>query len=342
MFKRSRFLLIFFLLAAAALTFFKVPLASSQGVTIVAGEVSEPLPLEDPDSALWSDVTAVEVPLSAQNVALPRPDETSVRSVTVRALHDGESIAMLVEWEDETRNDEMVRVQDFRDAVAVQFPLDRSQPFFCMGQQGGNVNIWHWKADWEADMVARRDVETAYPDMYVDGYTFAQTGEGEIASITDYTDPNYLPAYAAGNLFAVPDRPSSVEDIIAGGFGTLTSQGINGQNVKGFGEWLDGRWRVIFSRALHSDEVDDVVLTPGRVYSIAFAAWDGEFGERNGEKSTSQWISLRLARPSSASAEDIGPSGELPLVFWLCILGMVLFMAAVLIIVAKLPEPDEA
>ena len=33
-------------------------------------------------------------------------------------------------------NDDMVGVQDFRDAVAVQFPLAEGQPFFCMGQRG--------------------------------------------------------------------------------------------------------------------------------------------------------------------------------------------------------------
>jgi DMSO reductase family type II enzyme heme b subunit len=74
-------------------------------------------------------------------------------------------------------------VQDFRDAAALQFPLTQGQPYFCMGQQGGNVNIWHWKADWQADILALQEMEwSATPDMYVDGYPFAPAEEGQIAS----------------------------------------------------------------------------------------------------------------------------------------------------------------
>ena len=341
MITRSRLLLGFFFLLAIALTFFKVPLASSQGVTIIAAEVTDSLPLADPESAQWEEATALEIPLSAQNVALPRPVEASVRSLTARALHNGEQIAILVEWDDETQNDQMVRVQDFRDAVAVQFPLLTTDPYFCMGQQGGNVNIWHWKADWQADLAARQDVDTAYTDMYVDYYPFAETEAGVLASVEDYADSNYLPAFAAGNLFALPDRHSSVEDIIAGGFGTLTTQALEGQNVQGYGVWDTGKWRVIFSRTLTSEETDDIRFSPGRVYSIAFAAWDGEFEERNGQKSTSQWVSLQLQRSVTPSqTAEAAPASETgyPLIFWILMGGVVLFVITCGIIYPKLPE----
>ncbi len=163
--KRSLLSFSLILALAAALTFFKVPLASSQGLTLITAEVAGDLPVTDPSSALWQKATAIEVPLSAQNVTRPMLLNTKVKSVTARALHNGSQIAILVEWADETMNDEMVRVQDFRDAVAVQFPLAEGQPFFCMGQQGGNVNIWHWKADWQADITSRNDMNTLYPNM---------------------------------------------------------------------------------------------------------------------------------------------------------------------------------
>ncbi|HLE27423.1 MAG TPA: ethylbenzene dehydrogenase-related protein [Anaerolineales bacterium] len=292
------------LMLAAVLTFLKVPLASSQGLTLVAAEVSGELPMTDPEAAVWQEATAIEAPLSAQNVARPMILNTQVRSVTARALHNGSQIALLVEWADDTQSDEMVRVQDFRDAVAVQFPLAEGQPFFCMGQPGGNVNIWHWKADWQADIAARRDVNTAYANMYVDQYPFVGIGEALLASPADYTDPNYLPALASGNLFASATYASPVEDLIAGGFGSLTSQPVAGQNVQGYGVWSDGRWRVIFSRDLKSQDADDVNLSTGKVYSLAFAAWDGANGERNGQKSTSQWVSLQL--------EGMIPTGPAP------------------------------
>jgi hypothetical protein len=292
--KRSLLSFSLILAVAAALTFFKVPLASSQGITLVAAEAAGDLPVDDPESAVWQNSTAVEVPLSAQNLTRPMLLNTKVKSVTARALHNGSQIVILVEWADDTMNDQMVRVQDFRDAVAVQFPLAEGQPFFCMGQQGGNVNIWHWKADWQADIAARQDMEALYPNMYVDQYPFADAAAGLAAGPGTYLDPNYLPALAAGNLFASAAFASPVEDLIAGGFGSLTAQPADGQNVKGYGVWGDGKWRVIFNRNLASAEAGDVIFAPGKVYVMAFAAWDGANGERNGQKSTSQWVSLQL------------------------------------------------
>jgi hypothetical protein len=294
---------------ALALILFKVPLASSQGVTLVVAQVSSELPVADPDADLWQKTSAIEVPLSAQNITQPWLLNTRVKSVTARALHNGAQIAFLLEWADDTRNDSMVRVQDFRDAVAVQFPLIEGQPFLCMGQPGGNVNIWHWKADWQADMAARQDMETLYTAMHADQYPFTDAVEPVRVGPADYTEPDYLPALVSGNLFASAARASPVEDLIAGTFGSLTAQPIEGQNVHGSGVWAGGRWRVILSRDLTSTELDDVSFTTGKVYSVAFAAWDGANGERNGQKSTSQWVSLQVegAAPAASSVQPARP-----------------------------------
>jgi hypothetical protein len=315
---RSRLLIPLILVLAAALTWLKIPLASSQGLTLAAAQVEGDLPLEDPAAAAWQQATAVEVPLSAQNITKPMLLETKVKAVSVRALYNATDLAFLVEWADDTENDSMVRVQDFRDAVAVQFPLvDTPQPFYCMGQQGGNVNIWHWKADWQADMVARQDMHTAYPDMYADEYSFTDkplTPDNLDVGPASYTDPNYLPALAAGNLFAAATHDSPVEDIVAGGFGALTAQPLAEQNVQGHGVWADGKWQVIFSRALASSEADDVTFDAAKSYSVAFAAWDGANEERNGQKSVSQWVTLQFggagaAEPGKAEPTKAAPGG---------------------------------
>jgi hypothetical protein len=266
--------------------------------------------------------------------------DTKVKSITARSLHNDTQLAVMVEWVDDTRNDQAIRIQDFRDAVALQFPQAQGQPFFCMGMQGGNVNIWHWKADWQADIQNWLDMETLYPDMNVDQYPFA---DGEMPSPLNYTDPNFVTALAAGNLMAVPHL-SPVEDLVAGGFGSLTSESAEGQNVQGFGEWADGKWRVIFWRDLESSEADDAKFIPGQVYSLAFAAWDGANGERNGQKSTSQWVSFQLEKPAgtpaaagtAASEEAPGIPKEL---ITMIIIGVeLLFIAAGIFIYFRLPD----
>lgn len=314
---RKRKHVLFFLILSCAffLTFYKIPLATSQGISVNAGWVEGNLPIEDPASELWQKATAVDVPLSAQNVAKPFLLDTKIKSVTARALQNSSQIAFLIEWSDTTQDESTVATQDFRDAVALQFPLAQGQPFFCMGQQGGNVNIWHWKADWQAEIFARKEMETQYPNMYVDYYPFTQAEEGKLASIKQYTDTNYLPAQKTGNLLASPAYTSPVEDLIAGGFGSLTTQPMDGQNVYGFGEWKDGKWQVIFSRNLESAEQDDISFSPGKDYSVAFAVWDGANMERNGQKSTSQWVSLQLSnlpgKQAVTAAETSAPQGFL-------------------------------
>ncbi|MCS6844353.1 MAG: ethylbenzene dehydrogenase-related protein, partial [Caldilineales bacterium] len=299
-------------LAALAVGLRTAPL-SSQGLTITAAAVEGALPVNAVDDPLWQRTTAVDVPLSAQMIAKPFWPTAKVKSIRVRGLHNGQDLALLLEWNDDTRNDASLRVDEFRDSVAVQFPLVAAQPFVCMGQQGGNVNIWHWKADWQAALVARRTLQAAHPNIYVDYYPFAEADDNLYAAA--YADTTYLTAEAAGNLLAMPVHASPVEDLVAGGFGTLTSQPAAAQNVQGYGVWQNGVWRVIFSRGLRSNESDDIVLTPDPVYAVAFAAWDGANGERNGAPATSQWVSLNCggAPAPTAPAAPEAPSAPAPM-----------------------------
>jgi hypothetical protein len=357
MITKTRLLLISLLALAALLTFLKIPLASSQGVTIVAASVSDGLPVDDVTAAVWQEATAVSIPLSAQIVARPIFPQANVKELTTRALYNEEQIAFLVEWTDDTMDDSVVRVQDFADSVAIQFPLVEGQPFFCMGQQGGDVNIWHWKADWQVAMNGRHDVDTVYPNMYVDDYPFADQEAGAAAPVTSYEDVNYVTALAAGNLFAMPSYETPVEDIISGGFGSLTAKPAGRQTVWGHGEYTDGKWRVIFARDLVTAEPDDAQFENGQVYSVAFAAWDGANNERNGQKSTSQWVSLQLGdvvvdtvAPDTSAApavpvEDRRPSTNalegVPYMLVPMFLGLLVVLGLALFVFALTRLPDK-
>lgn len=344
MIKRKHILYLAIIIGAVTLTLLKIPIASSQGVSLVSSWVNEDLPVEDPASNLWQQATALDVPLSAQNVSKPFLLNSKIKSVTARALQNSTQIAFLVEWADPTQDDSGVAVQDFRDAAALQYPLSATQPFFCMGQVGSDVNLWHWKADWQAEITARKEMEQEYPNMYVDYYPYAQAAEGKLASVAEYTDLNYLPAQAVGNLLAAAALSTPVEDLVAGGFGTLTSQPKDGQNVQGFGQWKDGVWQVIFSRSLTSTEQDDISFVPGKTYSIAFAVWDGANQERNGQKSTSQWVSLQLSSPprenAASSTEAAKPAGLFTArnFAFLLIGAIVVFMLLITLVYFRLPE----
>ncbi|MFQ5859129.1 MAG: ethylbenzene dehydrogenase-related protein [Anaerolineae bacterium] len=287
---------------AVAVTYLAVPTASSQGVILVAKRMVGDLPVEDPNAAQWQQTQPIEVPLSAQIVAKPRWYETKIKSVTARALHNDQQLAILLEWVDLTQDTRALKSEEFRDAAAIEFSLVDGKPFFCMGQQDGEVNIWHWKADWEADLAGFQDLQQVYAGMVWDYYPFSQAEPNVIAAAAQ-TEPIFITGWGAGSLLSNPERPAtSVEDLNAGMFGTLTAQPAEGQNVRGKGVYADGAWRAIFYRDLTSPEADDMQFEVGRFMPIAFAAWDGANGERDGQKSVSSWYFLRLESPASYTA----------------------------------------
>jgi hypothetical protein len=348
---RNRFVLVLVLSLAVTSVLFKVPLASSQGLTIIAAATTGELPIDALDSELWEQATPVEVPLSAQIMVRSITRETNIKAISARALHNGEEIVLMLEWADDTRNDSILEVDHFRDSVAVQFPLAEGQPFFCMGQQGGNVVIWHWKADWQAEVFAQQNMRDVFPNMYVDMYPFTEEDLEEESDVllAAYTDPAYLTAHAAGNLRAMPARITPVENLMAGGFGSLTSQASDRQVVQGHGEWNDGVWRVVFSRSLTAAGSQDVSIEPDQVYSIAFAAWDGSNQERGSRKSTSQWVSLELAPalPSVAAAPSVSaatPDSPLRMPIWAVafLLMLLSFIVVVALVYYRLGQSDTA
>jgi len=265
---------------AAALTLAGVPMATAQGTTVFVARVDDGLPVDDAFAAAWDRAVATDVPLSGQAVTAPRLLDPTVSSVRVRGLTDDRRLAILIEWSDATEDASVLRSDAFADAVAMQFALGDGISI-CMGQQAGAINIWHWKADWAADLAAWRDVDDANPNMPVD-----------LAPADPSQRPNFVAGREAGNLRSASTRSSSVEEVDAVGFGTLTSQPLERQAVHGASAYRDGTWRVVMSRALTDDDPNDVQIDTARSISVAFAVWDGSNGDRDGLKSTSSWLSL--------------------------------------------------
>jgi hypothetical protein len=286
--------------AAALLAFAGVPITSAQGMTLFPAAIDGTLPVDAPWDNAWNRAASVDVPLSGQPAVTPTRPQPAFPFVRVRALVDSSRVAVLLEWADQTKDESTLAVDAFSDAAAVQIALGTGTSI-CMGQQAGGLNIWHWRADWAADLADRRGVTDAHPNMPDDEHFPADPDGG------DLTPDGFLAGRMAGNPFAAADRPTSVQDLNAVGFGSLTSQAPSGQNVHGASEYRDGIWRVVFSRELTPADANDAILEPGSAVAVvAFALWDGATGDRNGQKSVSAWLSLALPKPG-ASLFDIWP-----------------------------------
>src|SRR5436309_5452924 len=115
---------------------------AQESVAVRAVMVKGEVPGEDPNAAAWNTVPVSEFPLSPQVHWAPRIGEVTAKSVKVRAMHDGQQLAIMLEYADPS--------EDPDDAAALEFMIGDKKAHFAHGQpmaqmEGGPVNIWYWK-----------------------------------------------------------------------------------------------------------------------------------------------------------------------------------------------------
>ena len=286
--KRLYLILGIIAIVAVASTVSQRSIVTAIGVYIVSTYVAEPLPTEDMTSSLWQRALAVDVPLSGQLTTQPMALDSSVHSLSIRSLNNGEQITFLLEWADEAK-DTGGGVAAYRDSVALQFPVaengDILNGFLCMGVSIGGgetilVDIIHWRADLQKDIEEGfTDVQDIFPNLGISLYP-------------DLDPVIFRSAEAAGNPLASRSRSTPIERLYAEGFGTLESK--ESVDASGWGQWQEGKWKVVITRPLASDDPLNSQLEPGQLTTLAIAAWDGGNQEIDGKKSISSWLTLEV------------------------------------------------
>src|SRR6266540_346710 len=246
------------------------------------------------DSGIWRNTQAVNLHMMPLWWRTDRPEE-----ITVRAVHDGRSLALLLKWEDGSHDETAIRPQDFRDAAAIEFALTADPPFFAMGQAGAPVNIWMWKSERQADLQpVFQDIDKQYPNIGIDSYPnllMSPMEQPTRNALTMRSDPRFVTAWGAGNIVADPTRRSAAENLIAQGFGTLRAHPMQDQLVEANGVYATGSYQVQFTRAFASGS-NAIRLAPGDRVPVAFAVWNGSAGDRDGKKSVTIWQELLLEK----------------------------------------------
>ncbi len=102
------------------------------------------LPTDDPNAAAWNSIQPSEFKLAPQVHWPDRIQEVTVQSVRVRGMHNGEDLAVMLEYDDPS--------EDAADAAALEFMVGEKKAHFAHGQEmlqveGGPVNIWYWKKE---------------------------------------------------------------------------------------------------------------------------------------------------------------------------------------------------
>lgn len=274
-----------------------VAASTAVAATIAARELTRPAPAThlvahrregdlplDPDDRAWSRLASWPVTMLIQNLVLPHAPDLVVPEIEVKALHNGERIGFRVEWVD-AEADEVDAMARFRDAVAVQLPVDpTTTPAVTMGLAAQPVHIMQWRAAWQVDVdEGRQGVRTAFPNMYKDAAPEELMGE-EKARV-------FYPAVYVGNPMAQRERATPVADLTAVGFGSLTTH--EEQTADGRGVFKDGHWSVVITSPL-AGGVNKTALTLGLRTVAAFAVWNGSHDNRGSRKQWSNWTELEI------------------------------------------------
>lgn len=270
----------------AGVAFAQLP---SISITKVTGELPT-----DPLSATWQQAPVTDVAVLPQQITQPRLEKASVTKLTAQGLTDGKSIAWRLSWADDSPS-QNVDVKRFSDAVAIELPLTPFASPFMGHKGGGKVQILYWKGLWQKDMdEGFQDVQDVHPNAWSDLYWFAE-GKPPHNVPEDFKDPRshqWFIAKQAGNPGAAFERSQPAQELVAEGWGTLTPQPESATSAQGI--WKEGRWTVVFSRPLTTDDVNDYQFKPSEKGQMAFAVWQGGDDNRGGRKHWSNWTAYQL------------------------------------------------
>jgi hypothetical protein len=236
----------------------------------------------------WSEIPETTYTLMPQMITAPNGGG-GVSRVSVRATHDGEEVAIRLQWSDPSA-DRGVGVDTFRDAAAIGFPVGKPKvvPSPFMGDPEHPVVIWQWAADFDANAEGRSRFGERYPHS-----------EGVWIFPQDLSVRRQVRAWRGAE---------PVIEYIAKGFGTLTPR--MGGTVEGISDYKRGQWAVVLRRELTTSDDEDAAFAPGETTQMIIAIWNGDKKEVNGRKSvTYAWIPARFDGIASTTAKaDLGAS----------------------------------
>jgi len=168
--------------------------AVANAADIKAVKVTGSIPTNS-DDPFWSErygptaLKHVIIDMDPQMITNPMWPNPSTKYVFAKAATNGKEIAVHLEYNDATRNDIMVQSQQYKDQVAIMFPVNQSgeEPPFTMGGDGERVNIWQWKATWNKEGLTRssmQDLEDQYAYMAMgSGSYYMYEPDGKLSGI---------------------------------------------------------------------------------------------------------------------------------------------------------------
>jgi hypothetical protein len=286
-----------------AISDFIVSLSGSNGPgysnLVVAKHVQDPIDLAK-GAASFESAPAARFPIVGQIMEPGRAFHPPTISVTVQAIYDAESIALLVRWHD------MSAEKTGKNGPSLPVPPAEEE-----AAPAGQAQA---EKDPFADAaVAPGAAQQAAKDP------FAQEEAAPAAQASEFSDavsiqiPSQVPTGARKPYFIFGDTQNSVDlwffdlarpdplQFTGKGSGDIAPNDTG--DLTGVASYDQGEWSVIFKRPLRA--TSGATFSPGQFLPIAFSVWDGFSRERGNRRGLTVWYSLYVEPEVVQSA--VGP-----------------------------------
>jgi mono/diheme cytochrome c family protein len=290
-----------------AITDFIVSLSDSHGPgytnLVMAKHVEDSIDLAK-GTASFESARVARFPVVGQIMEPGRAFHPSATSVTVQAIYDAESIALLVRWHD------MQAEKSGKNGLSLPVPPEEEEEAAPTGTAPAE-GLWG-----EAEAAQTPAGEAQAPAAAQD--PFAEDAE-PAAPTSEFSDavaiqiPSQPTVGARKPYFIFGDAQSSVdlwffdlarsEPLQFTGKGSADIAPNDSGDITGVASYDQGEWSVIFKRPLRPDT--GARLAPGEFMPIAFSVWDGLARERGNKRGLTVWHSLYLEPDVVPSA--VGP-----------------------------------
>ena len=272
-----------------AITDYIVSLSGSEGPRytnlVIAKHVVDPIDLAK-GTANFASAPVARFPVIGQIMEPVRSFSPPATSVAVQAVYDGDSIAILVRWND------MIADKTGKNGPALAVPREEEA----------------------AAPAPAGEAPKAAEDPFADpGAQPAAVPASEFSDAIAVQIPSQVPAGARKPYFIFGDSQSSVDlwffDLARSapfqftGRGSADLSANDSGDITGVANYDQGEWSVIFKRPLRP--TSGARFTPGEFLPIAFSVWDGFSRERGNRRALSQWYSIYVEPETVASA--VGP-----------------------------------
>lgn len=306
-----------------AITDFIVSLSGSTGPgytnLVVAKHVQDPIDLAK-GAASFESASVARFPIVGQIMEPGRAFHPPTTSVTVQAIYDAESIALLVRWHDMSAE----RTGKNGPSLAVP-PEDEEEapgPGAAAGSGGGASGGSSEGSIWGEEEAAPTPAGQAQTPGGAQQAGESVWGEQEAAPAdqpSEFSDavsiqiPSQVSTGARKPYFIFGDAQNSVDlwffdlarpdPLQFTGRGSADIAPNDTGDLTGVASYDQGEWSVIFKRPLRP--ASGAPFSPGEFIRVAFSVWDGFARERGNRRGLTIWHSLYVEPEVVPSA--VGP-----------------------------------